>query len=301
MSMTHDLEPALLGTFLEVLRHGGIGAAARATGLSQPAVTARVRKLEQMLGTPLLTRSSSGVAPTPAGNRLADYARRIQSLLDEAAVEVSASQERLGNLRLMASTTLAAHVLPPALVAFRARYPWVPIDMRIGNTKEVCDAVRSGEVPLGLVEGHSRAPGVHLEPWLDDEIVPMVGAESPWRPRSPQELEDVPLLWREPGSGTRAVVARQLKEAGVRNRPSNKDLVLASSEAIVGAAAAGLGLAFLSRWTAASYLVAGRLKPVPSLGLEFRRGFYWARPNNDLGGAAGLFLKLAQDLPLRPA
>jgi DNA-binding transcriptional LysR family regulator len=299
--MTQELEPALLGTFLEVLRHGGIGAAARATDLSQPAVTARVRKLEQILGTPLLTRSSQGVAPTPAGDRLADYARRIQSLLDEAAVEVSASHPRLGNLRLMASTTLAAHVLPTALAAFRGRYPWVPMDIRIGNTKEVCDAVRAGEVPLGLVEGHARAPGVHLEPWLDDEIVPMVGADSAWRPRSPEDLEGIPLLWREPGSGTRAVVARGLKEAGVRRRPAGQDLVLASSEAIVGAAAAGLGLAFLSRWTASVHLAAGRLKPVPALGLEFRRSFHWALSSSAPGGAAGLFLNLAQGLPLRPS
>ena len=107
--MTSDtLDPTLLDTFLDVLRHGGIGAAARASDLSQPAVTARMRRLEESLGTPLLTRSPQGVAPTPAGDKLAEYARRIRLLLDEAAVEVPASDARLGRLSLVASSTIAA-------------------------------------------------------------------------------------------------------------------------------------------------------------------------------------------------
>ena len=77
------IDPSLLPTFLDVLRHRGIGAAARATHMSQPAVTARIRRLEDTLGVPLLLRSRTGITPTAAGERLADYARAVQRLLDE--------------------------------------------------------------------------------------------------------------------------------------------------------------------------------------------------------------------------
>ena len=294
------LDPYLLATFLDVLEHGGIGAAARATDLSQPAVTARMRRLEESLGTTLLTRSARGVAPTPAGERLAEYARRVQALLDEASVEVPASDAKLGRLSIVASTTIAAYVLPPALASFRARYPQVPFDVTVANTREAIDAVRDQGVPLGLVEGHPRAPGVRLEPWVDDEIVPVVGAQTPWRPSRAQDLEGLPLLWRESGSGTRAVVTRALSRAGVRRRPRDGDLELASSEAIVGACAAGLGLAFLSRWTLAPHLASGRLRPVPALGLEIRRTFRWALPSASPSGASGLFLRFARGLALSP-
>ncbi|MEM7309125.1 MAG: LysR family transcriptional regulator [Planctomycetota bacterium] len=295
------LDPTLLATFLDVLHHGGIGAAARATDLSQPAITARIGRLERSLGTTLLTRSPKGVAPTPAGDRLAGYARRVQELLDEASVEVPASDANLGRLSLVASTTIAAYALPPALAAFRTRYPLVPLDVTVANTRDAIEAVRDGRVPIGLVEGHARASGVRLEPWIDDHIVPVVATGAPWRLRSVEELDDLPILWREAGSGTRAVVARALGRAGVRRRPRGRDLVLASSEAIAGACAAGLGVAFLSRWTLGPQVAAGRLRPVAALELEIRRTFRWALPSGALGGTAGLFLKLARGLPLTPA
>jgi len=293
------LDPTLLPTFLDVLRAGGIGAAARASHLSQPAVTARMRRLEEVLGVPLLVRSRAGVTPTPAGERLAEYARAVQRLLDEAEREVPSADQHLGRLDLFASTTIAAHVLPEVLARFRLRHPTVPIRVSIGNTDEVIQALRSGEAPLGFVEGHARASGVRLEPWLDDELVPVVGGAAPWRLREPNDLAEVPILWREPGSGTRAVIARALGAAGVRKRPSDRDLVLASTDAIIGAAAAGLGVAFLSRWALGAHLASGRLRLVSGLGLSIRRTFYFALPGGRPGGAAGRFFGLATASPPR--
>jgi DNA-binding transcriptional LysR family regulator len=299
--MVHPtLDPALLPTFLDVLRHGGIGAAARATFLSQPAVTARIQKLEETLGVTLLLRSRGGVTATPAGEKLASYAREVQRLLDEAEREVPSADVHLGRLELIASTTIAAYVLPEPLARFRQRHPSVPIRLAIGNTDEVIAALRSGEAPLGLVEGFARASGVHLEPWVDDELVPVLGGDAPWRPRQPAELADVPILWREPGSGTRAIVARALGAAGARKKPTEHDLVLGTTDAIIGAAAAGLGLAFLSRWALAPHLASGRLRAVPALGLALRRTFHWALPGGRPGGAAGRFLALSTAQPPRP-
>lgn len=292
------LDPDLLESYLAVLEAGRISTAARGLNLSQPAVTARMRKLEEDLGTPLLLRSVRGVAPTPAGERLRSYALRIRSLLREASDAVAGAGRDVGKLSLMASTTIAAHVLPGPLAAFHSRYPEARLQLEIGNTGEVIDAVREGAFPLGLVEGHRRASGVRLEPWVDDELVLVTRPGQRFRPRSLAELQDLPLLWREPGSGTRAVMSRALKQAGLRHRPGAEDLVLASSEAIAGAAAAGLGLAFLSRWSVKPYLSAGRLKLVAGLGdLQLRRTFHWALPTGGLSGAAALFLDQARAHP----
>jgi DNA-binding transcriptional LysR family regulator len=202
-----------------VLGAGRISAAARVLHLSQPAVTAQIRKLEGALGAALFTRSASGVAPTPAGARLATHARAIQRLLDEAVAEVSGRSEAGGELLVAASTTVAAHVLPPVLAQFRRVHRDVALKVRVGNTSEVIDQVRTGQAPLGLVEGHARAPGVRLEPFLDDEIVPVVGRDASFRVRAAKDLADVPILWREAGSGTRSVVERALARAGAGSAP----------------------------------------------------------------------------------
>lgn len=291
--MTSELDPSLLPTFLAVLDAGRISAAARAVHLSQPAVTARIRRLEESVGAPLLLRSVQGVRPTPAGERLAGYARRIGRLVEEAERAVGSAQAKSGKLRLGVSTTIAAHVLPPVLGRFRERHPGIELQLQVGNTGEVIEGVREGAFPLGLVEGLKRASGVRLVPWLDDELLPVVAPQASWALRSPADLESVPLLWREPGSGTRAVLARALKAAGVRTRPARHDLVLGTSEAIANAAAAGLGLGFLSRWSLGPYLESGRLRAVPALGLDVRRTFHWAQPAAGLGGIEAEFVRFA--------
>ena len=291
------LDPDLLPTFLAVLRHGRISAAARAVHLSQPAVTARVRRLEEAVGATLLLRSAQGVTPTPAGERLAAAARDVERRLDEVLREIGGEGSALGPLELCASTTIAAHVLPPLLARFRGRYPEARLRVEIGNTAEVLAAVEKGSASLGLVEGAGRAGGVRLEPWVDDELVPVVGASTPCAPRSLADLATTPILWREPGSGTREVVLRALRRAGVCSRPRPFDLVLGTSEAIAGCASAGLGLAFLSRWALGPHVAAGLLRAVPALGLEIRRTFRWALPSGSRSAAAEALLRLAHPAP----
>ena len=294
-----SLDPALLATFLAVLDAGRISAAARALHLSQPAVTAQIRKLEDALGAALFVRSVHGVAPTDAGLRLAGYARSIRRLLDEALAEVADTPEQSGPLVVAASTTIAAHVLPPLLAHFRAKHRDVPLHVHVGNTEQVVTEVREGRVPLGLVEGHARAAGVRLEPFLDDEIVAVVGRDSPFKIRGARDLDTTPILWREAGSGTRAGVERALRKAGVHRRAArDRDVELGSTEAILGGAVAGLGVAFVSRWSARAHLAAGLVRIVPGLDLVVRRTFYWALPAGALTGAAARFHAFAQRTPL---
>ncbi|QDU83432.1 HTH-type transcriptional regulator CysL [Planctomycetes bacterium Pla163] len=300
VSIAAPLDPDLLTTFLAVVRAGSISGAARDLDLSQPAVTARIRRLEDGVRAPLLVRSVRGVTPTPAGEMLAERARELERLLERALDDVAAHDTALGALHIAASTTVAAHVLPSVLARFRALYRDIPVALDVGNTEEVVDAVREGRVPLGLVEGTARAAGVRLESWLDDELVPVVAPDAPFDVSTLAALTEAPILWRESGSGTRAVVARALQKAGVRRRPRATDPVIGTSSAIAGAAAAGMGVAFLSRWALRGWLESGRLRPVPGLDLAIRRTFQWALPAGALTGSAARFHRMATQNPPVP-
>ena len=297
------LDPALLTTFLAVLEAGRISAAARAIHLSQPAVTAQIRKLEGAMGAALFVRTVQGVTPTDAGLRLAEYARSIRALLDAALAHVPTAEGKSTPLVVAASSTIAAHLLPTLLAQFRKSHGEVRLRVQVGNTEEVVGLVRTGRVPLGLVEGHARASGIRLEPFLDDEIVPIMaagrGRESPFVVRHANDLDHVPMLWRESGSGTRAVVERALAKAGVRRRKTHDlDVELASTEAIVGGVMAGLGVAFVSRWSVRAHVAAGLVRVIPGLDLVVRRTFRWALPAGALSGTAARFHAFAQRTPL---
>lgn len=298
--MRPQLDPDLLSTFLAVVQGGSISAASRAVHLSQPAVTARIARLEASVGAALLVRSVRGVTPTPAGLRLAERARALERLLAEALDEVGDDDNAVGALSLAASTTIAEHVLPALLARFRQRHPQASIELHVGNTHDIVEAVRAGAQPLGLVEGTARAAGVRLVPWLDDELVAVVGVDAPFSVKRDSDLAQVPILWREAGSGTRAVVAAALRRAGVRTRPLPHDPVLGASTSIANAAAAGLGVAFLSRWALAPLVASGRVRTLSGLSFSIRRKFQWALPAGSLTGAAARFHRLAIQQPPAP-
>lgn len=299
MSTSPPFDPALLHTLLAVVEAGRISAAAKGLHLSQPAVTAQIRKLEDALGAPLLVRSVHGVVPTPAGERMADCARRLRRLLDEATASVASADDVHGELVLSASTTIAGHVIPQVLARFRARHPGVPVRLEVGNTAQVLEAVSGGHIPLGLVEGHARAAGVRLEAFVDDELVPVVGSSAGVRVRTVDDLAKQPILWREAGSGTRSVLERALRRAGVRKKPLPTDVELGSTEAILGAVVAGMGVGFVSRWSLQAHVAAGRVLVPPGLDFVVRRTFHWALPTGGLQGAAARFHAFAQANPPR--
>lgn len=296
-----SLDPALLSTFLAVLDARRISAAARALHLSQPAVTAQIQRLEEALGAALFVRTAQGVTPTDAGTRLEGYARSVQRLLDEAMTAVAGAPERSGPLVVATSTTIAAHILPALLARFRAVHPYVPIRIDVGNTEHVVAEVRAGRAPVGLVEGHARASGVRLEPFVDDEIVPVVSRDASFAIQRTKDLDRVPILWREGGSGTRAVVERALRKAGLASRSARHlDVEMGSTEAILGGVVAGLGVAFVSASSARVHLAAGLVRVVPGLDLVVRRTFRWALPSMALTGAAARFYALARRAGVKP-
>ena len=275
---------------------GQISSAARALHLSQPAVTAQIRQLEEECGAPLFVRTTRGMTLNDRGRTLLEFAQRARQVLDEASTAVLRETRPGGELVLAASTTLASYVLPPLLVEFLRAHPGTGVRLDVGNTTQVLEWVKSGRAPLGLVEGHARAPGLRLQRFLGDELVAVVAGEpSPALAgvRSLGDLAKVPLVWREPGSGTRAVVERALKRSGSKRRARAGDLHLGGTEAIKTAVALGAGLGFLSRFSIRRELVAGTLRVLPIRGLRMERVFSWVLPGGELGGLSRRFFQFA--------
>jgi molybdate transport repressor ModE-like protein len=294
-----ELDSRRLAVFRAVAEAGAITLAAKRLHLSQPAVTATVQQLEAALGKPLLERRARGVVPTEAGRRLLTFASRVSALLDEAALEVGAARAPTGPLVLGASTTVAAYIVPRLVADYTRAHGSLPVRVQVGNTTQVLDWVEQGLVPLGLVEGPPRAARVRLRPFIEDELLPLVATDAPRelaQVRRPSDLTHVPILWREPGSGTREVVERALR-AQAKRKPGPHDFELGSSEAIKTALLLGLGVAFVSRFVIQSELVAGRLRVLPLTGLRIKRAFSFAYRGRELTGIAERFHDFALERP----
>ena len=294
-----SIDPRRLETLRVVALAGKISTAAKLLHLSQPAVTAQVRALEEECGRALLVRTHHGVSPTPWGYRLLETAKGVHDLLADAATALGAEEAPAGELVLAASMTTAAYVVPQLLAGFRAVHGPVPFRLEVANTAQVTEWLVTGRIALGMVEGRSRSPRLRLERYLNDELVP-VAAPSAAEFRSvtcAADLVKVSLLLREPGSGSRDIVERALTRVLGAKQVLRGTLQLGSNQSVKMAAVAGLGIAFLSRWSVRLEVAAGSLRILPIRDLRIERTFSWATTAPQLRGVEGRFLSWARRYP----
>lgn len=236
-----------LRMLLALADHGTVTAAARAEGVTQPALSMSIRALERRFGVPLVRRAGRRLLLTAAAQTAVDYARRIARLAEEAEAAVGElAGLRRGTLTIGASTVPGTYLLPRLLGRFHTRHPEITLGLRIGDTREVADWVRRGVVDLGVIGETREAPGLTVAPFRRDELVvvaPATHALVTRRTLDAAALAATPLILREPGSSTRETLERALAAAG---HAPTVQFELGSTEAILQAVAAGLGASVVS-------------------------------------------------------
>lgn len=202
---------------------GTLGRAAVALQISQPALSKRLRTLETVAGTDLLSRSPNGVTLTPAGRRLYPEARR---LLDQAEVVEGMLADGQGGsdpIRLAVSHTIAEFYLPPELVAYQAdgeRH--LPVELTIANSDSVRRMILDGQADTGITAlGPGEANSDRLEELelMDDELVVAVPQDHAWygRKEIPQRsLLATSLVMRDPQAHGRRCAEAVLSEHGLQ-------------------------------------------------------------------------------------
>ncbi|GAA5513818.1 HTH-type transcriptional activator CmpR [Deinococcus carri] len=270
-----NVQPDALLSFAAVARLGSLTAAAQERNLSQPALSAQLKHLTAAVGEPLLVRHRLGMRLTPAGEALLPYALELSRALNGA--RGFASEHRglqTGTLRLAASNTLAAYVLPAALRTFHQQYPGVRLQVSSGNSEEALQRLLAGETDIAFIERPFPAlpEGMQSRRVGGDELRLVVSAAHPLAKPSlgRKELKKLPLIQRETGSGTREVSERALQAAQIEVTPF---LELAGNEAVKEAVLTGLGGAFLSEYCVRRELGSGLLVSpevhLPGLRREF--------------------------------
>jgi DNA-binding transcriptional LysR family regulator len=152
------LDSDLMRAFLAVADTGSVTAAADRVGRTQSAVSMQIRRLEDSLGQPLFHRLPRGVALTPRGEQLLPYARRVASLLDEAAVALR-EKPLIGPVRIGIPDEYVGTVLPRALAAFDARHPAVEVTVRCDFTAPQTNALLADQIDLAVIYDSSHTSG----------------------------------------------------------------------------------------------------------------------------------------------
>ena len=267
-----------LRTFLEVVRRGSLSEAARAMEISQPAVTYQMQRLERDLAFRLLERREGRLAPTAAGERFRQFAERV--VAEEGSLRAGLSdlrEEVRGSLVLAASTVPGEFLLPRLLGEFAARYPGVTASVAIADTGVVARQVLARECDLGFVGARVSEAGLHVEPFAEDEVLILAPPGHPWAVAGmvrSQELAGERFLTRESGSGTMRSVVELLERAGISLPELQAGSSFGSTQALLSAVEAGLGVAFISRYAAERSLRLGLVRTVALEDLILRRDLF---------------------------
>jgi LysR family transcriptional regulator, low CO2-responsive transcriptional regulator len=267
-----------LHTFLEVLKHGSFSKVARELGISQPAVSFQIQKLESELGISLLDRRQKRLHVTTAGRRLVEFAELVTSNQASLTRDLDALREEItGELRVGASTMPGEYLLPPLLGEFRKLHPGIRAQVTGADSGAVIAGIKSGDFELGFtgLEPHDRELASFR--FASDEIVLIVYPEHPLAARREvkiNEIESEPLIFRGADSGTQKSLKTRLSEAGYDIRRWEPAMVMGSTQAVINAVAARSGIAFVSNLAIASHLDAGTIRRVALSGIRIERDFY---------------------------
>ncbi|AEF94524.1 transcriptional regulator, LysR family [Desulfotomaculum nigrificans CO-1-SRB] len=267
-----------LQTFITVAEKKNLSLAAQEIHITQPAISKQLGALEAHFGTPLVERKGRGVVLTPAGEVFYRYAREMLDLMHRAERDIrNMSGEIRGRLVIWASTIPGHYILPPIIGLFKKAFPDVRTQLQIGDSKEVIRKLLEETAHLGAVgvlPNNKRVEGIKF---FTDELVVIVPPDHPFaslKEVTVSQLAKEPLVWRETGSGTRAVVENLLSQGGVTPDKLNIALEFGSTGAVVTAVEAGAGISVVSKWAVLKEQALHQVVTVKVKDLPMQRDLY---------------------------
>jgi LysR family hydrogen peroxide-inducible transcriptional activator len=180
----------LLRNFLRIIELGSLTRAAEECGLSQPALSQQVARLEKSLGRPLFDRHGRELRLTEAGRLLQQRAETLLTLWENTTRELLDDDEG-GRIVLAAIPTIAPYLLPPLLTALRQHRPRSRVEVHEEVTENLVRLCSRGEIDLGLLALPDEPLDLAFEPLFDEELLLVLPADHPLAGQESITAEDL--------------------------------------------------------------------------------------------------------------
>ncbi len=267
-----------LTTFVQIVRTGSFSEVARNLSITQPAVSFQISKLERDLGVRLMDRSQKPISLTEAGKKLLRFAESVELEKDKLMQGLEQLREEVsGNLTIAASTIPGEIILPPILGEFHSLHPLTSARIDVSDSLGVIARVREGTYDMGFCG--SRPAGKDLDCFkvAEDEIVLIVFPEHPLAGRANvpfMELRDEPFVLREETSGTQQSLESHLTKSGLNTDALRPSLVVGTTQAVVSAVEAKVGMGFVSSLAVTKSVALGLVKVIALSDVRLQRDFF---------------------------
>lgn len=259
------MDSTALKYFAAVARAGSVQAAAQALHVAGSAISRQIAGLENEIGTPLFQRHARGMRLTPAGEILANHARRQEMESERVAADIRRlSGQESAVLRVDTVEGLSQYVIPETVARLHRRHPGVQVRLGIPGTRRVSQRVRSGEVDLGVTFALAPEPEIRVVRRLDGSILAFAVPDHPLarlgRDLSIGDLAEVPMFLMDQDTTVRQLFDMACAHEGIAIRPT----AIANSSAMIRhLTLSGRGISVASYLTMANIVREGRLVALP--------------------------------------
>lgn len=270
-------------TLRAVVERGGVVEAAKLLCIGQPAVSKRLRSLENSYGVKLLEKTSGRLQLTAAGEKI--YALAVQ-ILDRHRIlreELSVVGRGEKQLRLEVTFSIGEHFLPDLLMRFAAAYPDYTINSRLAYSRQIQTNLATGLTGLALMESAPDHPDILVQKWCEDELLLVCGTQHPISDSEflpVERLSELQYVLREPRASIRENLEAALKSVGIESLPIAMEV--GSSDAIIDILKHGRYASFLPRFAVNEELQTQRLHRIKVNGFRIMRTLWIARHRRNL-------------------
>lgn len=258
--------------FVAVCEEGSVTKAANRLYLAQPAVSTAIKELEEHYGVKLFDRISKRLYLTDIGRNVLEYATHIVSLFGDMQSNIL-QWNQSGTIKIGCSITVGTRLMPQYARMFAQLHPQAHIQVFVGSSEMIENKILQNDLDLGLIEGAVHSDSILTRPFMQDRLSVICSPDDPlcqMQAITAGDLAARPLLLREKGSGTRELFDHAMAALEYTCTPAWEST---STQALVNAAANGLGVAVLPYLLVQDQLGQGAVAELHIRDLDFHRGF----------------------------
>jgi len=263
--------------FTAVYRHRSFTKAAQQINISQPTVSEHIKNLENELECQLFDRVGKTIEPTSSAKKLFPKALQILEDISQVKAELLGGEDVVkGEIIFGASTIPSTYILPPLIKKFRHIYPDIFFKIKIEDSLKINQMILENELYCGIVGAKMTGNALRYEPFFKDELCLVASPEL----TEIGEINTLPFIIREKGSGTRKSMEENFKRIGITLKKRQIVAEFGSTAAIKEAAKSGLGVAVISQLAVTDEIENNTLSPISFHKEKMNRYFYLVHHQN---------------------
>ena len=235
--------------FISAAKHLSFSRAAEELHITGSAISLQIKDMEGDIGVSLFSRENRKITLTHAGEHFLSYAIQIISTLDEASEAMKSLRGTQAGILKIGLVSTTRYFLPAILVQFKQQHPNIQIKVDIKNRQELIELLRTGEIDVAIMGKTPKALNARAEPFAHHPHLFIASPSHPLAGKAnlaPEVLNEVEIISREQGSGTRYIMEKFITEHGLS--PLMR-MEISGSETIKQTVMANLGISFVSMHT----------------------------------------------------